>query len=207
MPERGRLVVLEGGEAVGKSTQARLLAGRLGALLTREPGGTALGEHVRAALLDRSLGSLEPRAELLLMVAARAQHVGEVILPALAGGRDVVCDRFAGSTLAYQGYGRGLPLAEVAEACGIAAGGLVPDLTVLVDVDPQVAADRRSGVPDRIEAEDPAFHARVRAGFLELARSPGWVVVDGSGTPEDVALRIAGAVDRSIGTAAARRAR
>lgn len=198
MPGRGRFVVLEGGEGAGKSTQARLLAQHLGACLTREPGGTVLGEHVRNLLLDPAVGAVEPRAELLLMVAARAQHVGEVILPTLEDGRDVVCDRFSGSTLAYQGYGRGLPFEDVSRACEIAAGGLEPDLTVLLDVDASVAAGRRNAVPDRIEAEDPAFHARVRAGFRELAAKLGWSVVDGRGTPHEVAALIAEIVDRVL---------
>jgi dTMP kinase len=201
MRARGRFVVLEGGEGVGKSTQAGLLARRLDAVVTREPGGTALGERARALLLDPSVGDVEPRAELLLMVAARAQHVGEVILPALASGRDVVCDRFTGSTIAYQGYGRGLPLEEVEQACAIASGGLVPDLTVLVELDEQVAASRRSAVPDRIEAEDAEFHARVRAGFQMLAEQCGWAVVDGGGSPEKVAEDIAEVVEYRLAPA------
>ncbi|MCU1493900.1 MAG: thymidylate kinase [Acidimicrobiaceae bacterium] len=193
--------MLEGGEGVGKSTQAGLLARRLDAVVTREPGGTALGERARALLLDPSVGDVEPRAELLLMVAARAQHVGEVILPALASGRDVVCDRFTGSTIAYQGYGRGLPLEEVEQACAIASGRLVPDLTVLVELDEQVAASRRSAVPDRIEAEDAEFHARVRAGFQMLAEQCGWAVVDGGGSPEKVAEDIAEVVEYRLAPA------
>src|SRR5487761_2366329 len=113
MAVRGRLIVFEGGEGVGKSTQARLLAERLGAQLTREPGGTALGESLRQLLLLAS-SPVAPRAELLLMVGARAQHVKEKIAPALEAGLDVVCDRFSASTFAYQGYGRGLPTEDVA---------------------------------------------------------------------------------------------
>ena len=117
----GRFIVLEGGEAAGKSTQAALLAGRLSAVLTREPGGTAVGEALRRLLLDLELAPV-PKAEVLLILAARAQHVAEVIEPALARGDDVVCDRYSGSTLAYQGYGRGLPLAELREMNNWATG-------------------------------------------------------------------------------------
>jgi len=199
MPERGRLVVLEGGEGSGKSTQARLLADRRGSLLTREPGGTLLGEQLRALLLEPRPVAIEARAELLMMVAARAQHVTEVIAPALREGTDVVSDRFAGSTLAYQSFGRGLPLAEVQAACDLAAQGIRPDLVVLLDVSPEAASSRRQGVPDRIEAAGPAFHARVRAGFRTLATCPGWVLVDGEGTLEEVAHRIEALVEDRLG--------
>ncbi|MDA8292541.1 MAG: dTMP kinase [Actinomycetota bacterium] len=199
MGRRGRLIVLEGGEAAGKSTQSRILADRRGAVLTREPGGTALGERVRSVLLDRSSGEIAPRAELMLVLAARAEHVAEVILPALEAGRDVVCDRFEGSTLAYQGYGRGLPLEEVRAACAVAAGGLEPDCTVLVEVDDRVAAARRDGEADRIEAADGPFHERVRAGYRELAVAGGWAVVDGDASVEVVADRVAAAVEGVVG--------
>ncbi len=210
MPHRGRFVVFEGGEGAGKSTQARLLADRLGARLTREPGGTALGEMLRGLLLDPELCDLDPRAELLLMVAARAQHVGRVVAPALEAGSDVVCDRFSGSTLAYQGYGRGLPLDDVAEACALAGRGIVPDVTVLLDVAPQVARHRHAVAgdrarTDRIEAAGEAFHERVRTGFLEIAAGAGWVVVDGSGSVEEVAAVVADAVGRAIGAPSAPR--
>jgi dTMP kinase len=197
----GRLIVLEGGEGSGKSTQARLLAGRLGAELTREPGGTEVGERVRAIVLDRSLGHLEPRAELLLMVAARAQHVAEVLRPALERGRDVVCDRFAGSTLAYQAYGRGLPLEDVVVASEVATAGLAADLVVLLDLSPEEARRRLAGASDRIEAEDEAFHERVHTGFAALAAADPqrWVVVDASGTPEEVAEHVAAAVEARLG--------
>ena len=196
MSPRGRFIVLEGGEGVGKTTQAERLAVRLGARLTREPGGTVLGEATRTLLLDPRLDSVAPRAELLLMVAARAQHVAEVILPALESGRDVVCDRFSGSTLAYHGFGRGLPLAEVRLACELATSGLEPDRTILIDIDPGLAATRpRADRPDRIEAAGADFHERVRRGFLELAAGPGWVVVDGAAPPDEVAAAIDAAID------------
>ncbi|HEX2062950.1 MAG TPA: dTMP kinase [Acidimicrobiales bacterium] len=192
---RGRLIAFEGGEASGKSTQAALLAEALGAVLTREPGGTAVGEQIRALLLDRLGPPLDPRAEVLLMAAARAQHVVEVLRPALDAGREVVCDRYAHSSLAYQGYGRGLPLDEVRRLSAWATGDLWPDVVVLLEV-PDEVARARMGTPDRFEAEDLHFHDRVRHGFRELAASDPerWRVVDGSGTPEEVAARVRAAV-------------
>ena len=130
----GRFVVFEGGEGSGKSTQARLLAERWGALLTFEPGATELGARLRKILLDPATTDLDPRAEALLMAADRAHHVATTIRPALLRGRDVVCDRYVGSSLAYQGYARGLGVEEVAELSAFATEGLVPDLVVLLEV-------------------------------------------------------------------------
>lgn len=186
-----RLIAFEGGEACGKSTQAALLAARLGAVLTREPGGTAVGERVRAVLLDRGVAGLDARAEALLMAAARAQHVCEVVRPALEAGRDVVTDRFSHSSLAYQGYGRGLPLDDLRRLSDWATGGLWPDVVVLLDL-PAGVAEARRGHPDRFEAEGRDFHRRVEAGFRELAASEPdrWRVVDASGSVEEVAARV-----------------
>jgi dTMP kinase len=197
----GRFIVLEGTESSGKSTQAARLARRLGALLTREPGGTELGEAVRGLLLEPSPEPIDARAELLLVVAARAQHVALRILPELTAGRSVVCDRFHGSTLAYQGYGRGLPLEDVRRACSLAAGTLEPDLVVLLDVPEDVSASRRRRSPDRIESQDASFHRRVRAGFLELARADParWVAIDASGDEDDVERLVTRAVERRLG--------
>ena len=194
--------MFEGGEGCGKSTQAAILASSLGAVLTREPGGTAAGEHIRELLLDPTLPPVVPRAETLLMLAARAQHVDEVIAPALAAGRDVVCDRFSGSTIAYQGHGRGLDPGELAGLSRWAAGGLEPGLVVLLRVPPDVAAARRASRSlggagtDRIEGEAAAFFARIDAGFDQLAAAdPGrWRVVDGAGSVDEVAARVAGVV-------------
>jgi dTMP kinase len=188
----GRFIVLEGGEAVGKSTQAALLAQRLGAVLTREPGGTAVGEALRRLLLDLPLAPV-PKAEALLMLAARAQHVAEVIEPALVRGADVVCDRYSGSTLAYQGYGRGLPLAELEEMNGWATGHRAPDVIVLLELPLEVARQRLGAATlDRIEAEGAEFLQRAQAGFRQLAAADPlrWQVVDASGTVEDVAERV-----------------
>jgi dTMP kinase len=169
----GLFVALEGGEGAGKSTQARLLVGWLESLgrevvLTREPGATPAGTAIRALLLDPA-HDIAPRAEALLYAADRAQHVAHVIVPALERGAVVVTDRYVDSSLAYQGAGRSLDMAEVARLSRWATGGLRPDLTLLLDVDPVVGLGRISTAPDRIELESAAFHQRVRQGFLDLA--------------------------------------
>lgn len=197
------LIAFEGGEACGKSTQAALLADRMGAVLTREPGGTAVGERVRSLLLDPGWGPLDPRAEALLLAAARAQHVAEVVAPALAAGQSVVSDRYAHSSLAYQGYGRGLPLDEVRGLSEWATTGLWPDVVVLLDL-PAGEAEARRGHPDRFESEGRAFHRRVEEGFRSLAAEDPkrWRVVDGSGTVEEVAARVWHALAGVVGTGA-----
>jgi dTMP kinase len=179
-------VAFEGGEASGKSTQAARFAAARGALLTREPGGTELGERVRAIFLDPATGDVDGRAEALLVAAARAQHVAQVIAPALAAGRDVVTDRFTGSSLAYQGYGRGLDVEAVRALSTFAGAGVEPDLYVLLEVPAEVAAARLGADRDRMESAGDEFHERVRRGYAELARTEGWVVVDGSGPPDEV---------------------
>ena len=198
---RGRLIAFEGGEACGKSTQAARLAARLDAVLTREPGGTPVGERVRDVLLDPSVEWLDDRAEALLMAAARAQHIAQVIGPTLEAGHHVVTDRFTHSSLAYQGYGRGLDIAEVARLSAWATRDRWPDLVVLLDVDPRVAVERRTDGPDRLEAAGDDFHERVRAGFLDLAaREPDrWVVIDGTQPVDLVAAAVADAVTVRLG--------
>ena len=198
---RGRLVAFEGGEASGKSTQARLLAGALGAVLTAEPGGTALGARIRALLLDPDGPAPTDRAEALLLAAVRAQHVAEVGAPALAAGRDVVTDRFTASTLAYQGYGRGLDLADLRRLCDWATGGLEPDVVVLLDVPDAVARERLDRRLDRVEAAGDAFHRRVVEGFRALAGADPhrWVVVDGTGSVDEVATRVRETVMSRLG--------
>ncbi|HTN81682.1 MAG TPA: dTMP kinase [Acidimicrobiales bacterium] len=191
---RGRFIALEGGEGSGKSTQAKLLATALDAVATFEPGDTSLGAAIRAVLLDPATGALEDRAEALLMAADRAQHVAQVIRPALDAGRHVVCDRYTASSIAYQGYGRGLAPERVAELSAWATGGLVPDLTVLLDVSAEVAASRLSTTPDRFEGAGEHFHRRVVEGYRVLAADPTWVVVDGSGTIDEVAVAVRAAV-------------
>ena len=179
---RGLFVVFEGGDGAGKSTQVGLLVDALRAeghdtLRTREPGGTPLGERVRELVLDPAHGPVDARAEALLFAAARAAHVAQLIRPALAAGRTVVCDRLADSSAAYQGAGRGLGLDRVAELNAWATAGLVPDLTVLLDVPAGTGRTRREArdgtAGDRLETEPDAFHDANRAAFLELAgRAP-----------------------------------
>ena len=188
----GRLIVLEGGEGCGKSTQAARLAERLRAVCTFEPGDTSLGRAVREILLDATNLDITPRAEALLMAADRAQHVVEVIRPALASGRSVVTDRYVGSSVAYQGYGRQLDPVEVASLSAWATDDLAPDLVVLLEVPASVSAARTGGARDRLEAAGDAFHQRVHDGFLTqaIADPERWVVVDGSQSEDEVAAAI-----------------
>jgi dTMP kinase len=187
-----RFIAFEGGEASGKSTQARRLAERLDAVATFEPGATEVGGRLRRLLLDPTTTGLDDRTEALMMAADRAQHVAEVVRPALARGRHVVTDRFAGSTLAYQGYGRGLDLDDLRRLSDWASGGLWPDAVVLLDVPVDVARARLSEAPDRFEAAGAPFHQRVADGFLALAAAEPdrWIVIDGTGTPDDVTQQV-----------------
>ena len=192
MPQRGRFIVFEGGEACGKSTQARLLASRLDALFTFEPGATELGQLLRQIVLDPDTPHLDARAEALLIAADKAQHVEAVIEPALASGRDVVCDRFVDSALAYQGFGRGLDLEQLERVLDFAIGGLRADLVLLLEVPDDVADTRLGKQRDRLESESAGFHRRVRDGFRSLAGADPkrWAVVDGEGSIEEVSARI-----------------
>ena len=190
-------VTFEGVDGSGKSTQARLLAERLGSegrevVVTREPGGTALGEDVRGLLLHG--GDLAPWAEAALFAAARAQLVDEVIRPALARGADVVCDRYLDSSLAYQGLARGLGIERVLELNLLVTSGLLPDRTFLIRIPPAEAAARRSGGDDRIEREGPAFAEEVDRAYEEIARifAKRVLVVDGTKKPEDIAETVRG---------------
>ena len=198
---RGRFITFEGGEGCGKSTQVVRLAAALEerglkVLLTREPGGTRLSELIRTLLKDEAEDPPVDRAELLLFLAARAQLVHNVIAPALEAGTWVISDRFSDSTVAYQGYGRGLPVDFVRQANDFACEGLRPDLTFLLDLDPATAERRMRGreaatntSADRIERAGSGFHARLRKGFLELAAAdaPRFSVVDASKSPDEVA--------------------
>lgn len=193
----GLFIVFEGPEGSGKTTQLwrlyrRLRRAGIPVVRTREPGGTILGERLRR-LLKGTRESPVPEAELFLFLAARAQLVNTVIRPALAAGRVVLCDRYSPSTLAYQAYGRGLPLERVAAADRLATGNLRPDLVVLLDL-PVEAGLARRGRPgtDRFEAEDLEFHRRVRLGYLELARSDPerWLVLDAQAPPGELARKI-----------------
>ena len=205
-------VTFEGIEGSGKSTHLRALAAHLRAaghavVETREPGGTAAGLAMRGLLLGPEALPLTPLAELFLYLADRAQHVDEVIRPALAAGRIVLCDRFSDSTLAYQGYARGLDLEVLRALDARARGGIAPDSTVLLDCpveDGLARARGRAGTGDRFERETVAFHERVRAGFHALAANDPdrFVVVDASAPIADVQARIVTAVVRRLGAAA-----
>lgn len=195
MSPRGTFLVVEGIDGCGKSTQVRRLAAARDAVATFEPGATRLGASLRSLLLEDDDRPV-PVAEALLMAADRAQHVASVIEPALHGGSDVISDRYASSTLAYQGYGRGLDLGVLDELMTLATGGLQPDLTLLLDLPVDVAASRRTGKPDRMEAEQQEFFERVRQGYKDLAsKDPvGWVVIDAT-TP---LAEVTAAVDEAI---------
>ena len=200
MPARGRLIALEGIDGCGKSTQAAALAGVLGAHLTFEPGATPVGARLRQLLLAPDGAPPLPRTEALLMAADRAEHVARVLEPALAAGDWVVTDRYAGSTIAYQGYGQGLDVAALDALVVWATAGLGADLSVLVDVSVEVAAGRlaaggRAGA-DRLERLGPHFAARVREGFLaQAAQDPEhWLVVDGAAEVATVTAHIVAAV-------------
>lgn len=199
----GRFVVLEGGEATGKSTQVARLADALGALATRQPGGTPIGVRLREVLLAAADDPtpLDERAEALLMAADRAQHVAQVIGPTLAAGRHVVCDRYTPSTIAYQGHGRGLDPEWLAALAAWAARDLQPDLVVLLEVPEDVAAARLGSASDRIEAAGAEFHRRVARSYRDQAAADParWVVVDGSGSPDEVAVLVRSAVADRLG--------
>ena len=196
---RGVFIVLEGGEGAGKSTQAALLSRWLEEqgvdhVVTREPGGTAVGEAVRSVVLGRTDLTMPAASELFLYLTSRAAFVEEVVRPALDAGRVVVADRFDLSTLAYQGYGRGLDVEAVRGAIRLATGGLEPDVTILLDipVDQGTARQRRAGMAeDRIEREGAAFLERVREGYRALADGDERIrVVPADGSPDDVQARI-----------------
>ena len=199
-------ITFEGPEGSGKSSQAQLLfhhleqAGRR-VLLTREPGGTALGDRLRGLLMAAADVAIVPQAEVLLFAAARAQLVAEVIRPGLATGGIVICDRYSDSTLAYQAFGRGLELDAVRRVVDFATAGLVPDLTVLLDLPPEEGLRRKGAEPsDRFEREDLAFHRRVREGYLALARrSPArWLVLDARGSRDELAAAIRARVEAQL---------
>ncbi len=201
---RGVFITLEGIEGCGKSTQAHLLSRHLEAddhhvVITREPGGTPIAEAIRLILLDPANTAMAPLAELLLYEAARAQHVRELIRPAIEAGAIVICDRFYDSTTAYQGAGRQLPDIDFQKLHDMATGGLSPDLTLFLDIPVEEGLKRatNAAAPDRIERESIEFHERVRQGFLDLAaQHPERIkTLDATGTPEDIAIAVSALVD------------
>ena len=199
--ETGLFLCLEGGEGAGKSTQARLLVDWLeglghAVLLTREPGGTEVGTILRGIVLDHDTGELSPRTEALIYAADKAEHVDRVVLPALADGAIVLTDRYVDSTLAYQGAGRAVGVAELEAVARWATAGLRPHLTIVLDIDPVVGLTRFEGA-DRIEAEPIEFHQRVRRHFLDLAAvdPDHYLVVDAARTPDEIHAAVRTAVE------------
>lgn len=227
--QRGCFIVFEGGEGAGKSTQARLLATAIDAVLTREPGGTALGKQLRALLLgstseaaeDSTLDAADDttddtneetasggdvelvaiKAEALLMAADRAHHVATHVRPLLESGRHVVSDRYIGSSVAYQGFGRGLDPTELFDLSVWATDGLLPDVVFFVDVPSDLAWERIGGARDRIEAAGQSFHDAVRDGFLQQAHdnSNTWVIIDGTRPIELIAAEVLAVVAERFG--------
>ncbi|WP_243311234.1 dTMP kinase [Fundidesulfovibrio agrisoli] len=207
-------VTFEGVEGSGKSTQIGLTRQWLTSLgrevlVTRQPGGCALGLELRRILLDARNTHLDSTAELFMYLADRAQHVAEVIRPALDAGRDVLCDRYHDSTVAYQGFGRGLDVERLLALGQLATGGLAPQATILLDLPPETGLTRARGrnhaagasqSEGRFEALELDFHQRVREGFLELARREPWrfAVVDAAGSPEDVFARVRAALEAHL---------
>ena len=205
---RGKFITFEGPEGGGKSTHVRELAEQLRAegktvLITREPGGTPLAEKIRGLLREELDDPPVARSEVLLFLAARAQVVSQVIRPALARGEWVICDRFSDSTFAYQGYGRGIDVGLLKNFNDFATEGLVPDLTILLDVPPEVSSRRlaerqmaTATAADRIEQAGAMFHRRLREGFLELAHAEPdrFVTIDSSGDRAEVSAAVLSAV-------------
>ena len=202
----GVFITFEGLDGCGKSTQMDLLASALRdrgyvVLVTREPGGTALGEAVRQVLLDPRYHGMSARSEALLYAAARAHLVEQLIRPALADGQVVLCDRYLDSSLAYQGYGRGLGADDIITLNVWATECLFPDLTLLLDLDEDVRGTRLAAVPDRLEAEDEAFHQRVGRGFRELLEQHPHRIrrVDAAGSAAEVQARVQALVEEELG--------
>jgi dTMP kinase len=204
--QRGRYIAFEGPEGCGKSTHARSLARDLDAVLTREPGGTSIGTRLRGIVLDPAVEGMSPRAEALIMAADRAQHVDEVIRPALDAGRHVVSDRSVWSSLAYQGVARGLGLHDVRTVNGWAIDGEWPELVLFLDVDDALLAQRlQARTPDRIEKENGGFHQSVLDTFRSFAQSEErWVRIDATGPRDRTAAAIRAVIRERLGLEAGR---
>lgn len=204
---KGKFITLEGTEGVGKSTNIRcieecLTTHGIDFVTSREPGGTDLGEKIRALLLDHRSGSIDAVAELLLIFAARAQHLSEKILPALNSGVWVLCDRFTEATFAYQGSGRGLPIDSIQTLANLVQGTLLPDLTLVLDIDPRLGLARvdARGERDRFEEEDMLFFDRVRQGYLQqIAEQPErFCLINAGQTAEQVTADVAAALNNFV---------
>jgi len=201
----GLFVAFEGGEGAGKSTQVNLLAESLRSqgrevVTTFEPGDTAVGRQLREILLGHATGHIDPRSEALLYAADRAEHVAQVVHPAVERGAVCITDRYVDSSIAYQGAGRALDARDVERASLWATAGLSPHLTVLLDIDPEVGLTRFETPADRLESEPLAFHQRVRQHFLELSRRAPerYLVVDATDPVEKVAAQVLEAVERVL---------
>jgi dTMP kinase len=215
MTARGVFITLEGGDGTGKSTQAKLLQQALAAqgrniVATREPGGAPQAEKIRDLLLQRDSGDFDPLTEVLLLFAARREHIVNRILPALAAGQWVISDRFADSSRAFQGYGMGVPLEAIENLYELVAGDMRPDLTFVFDIDPEIGLARslkrhsaQASGEDRYERMGLAFHQRLRQGFLEIARQEPerCVVIDAAGDAGDIHRRILETVEARFGAA------
>lgn len=213
MAERPLFITFEGLDGSGKSSHLRRVSAwleerRVPHVVTHEPGGTPLGDALRGVFLDTRWGTMDGTVELLLVFASRRQHLLEVIEPALASGRHVLCDRFTDSTRAYQGYGRGVPLSLIEQVDRVATGGRMPDRTLLFDLTPEEArarghsASRRErGTADRLDGEALGFYERVRGGFLEIARAEPerFRTVDSSGSSEETQSRVRAELGRWLG--------
>lgn len=206
---QGKFIVFEGGEGTGKTTQIKMLEEKLrklkfNVLLTREPGGTncPIAEKIRQLLKDPENKDMHPKTELFLFLASRAQHVEQIIKRGLQQNKIIICDRFFGSTFAYQHFGRGLfELTDIKNINNFATGGLIPDLTILLDINPQIGIarinDRKN--EDRLDSEEMNFHNKVRDGYLKLARSePNWTVINAEQSIEDIKRQLWDKVQRII---------
>ena len=205
---RGKFITFEGGDGAGKTTQIKLLSDYLSDagidfIVTREPGGSAVAEKIRELLLDRGNKDIDPVTEAYLFAAARSSHIRELIAPALHAGKTIICDRFFDSSVAYQGYGRGLGAETVLKINEEALMGLKPDLTFFIDLPPDIGARRREadGDPDRIELSDMGFKERVREGYnaVSLAFGGRFVTVDGSKSPGEIHSEIVSCINALFG--------
>ncbi len=197
----GKWIVVEGIDGSGKTTQAKMLATKIDAFYTYEPGDSLVGEDVRNVLL-KSEKTLHPLTEVFLLQADRVEHLQKIIIPKLEEGKNVVCDRYVGSTFAYQGYGRGVEFDKLESIVNIAISKVMPDLTILYDLPSEEVESRLAGrSTDRIENEGKEFRKRVEQGYKALSKRFGWKVIDASGSIDEVANRTLGEIKSAFGEA------